>query len=102
MPTLGQLSEPDQKHVRLKLKQLIPGRLNGMRTRQSFPQPYIPQTGTQVPWKAHRLGAGAWGLWSDPRARAAVDCARHSEGMGAWRLWWEMPVEESQAAMEAR
>ena len=27
-----------------------------------------------VPWKAERLGAGVWGLWSDPRVRAAVDC----------------------------
>ena len=28
----------------------------------------------EVPWKAQRLGAGIWGLWSDPRVRAAVDC----------------------------
>ena len=59
IPTLGRLSEPDQKHLRLRVKQLFRGHLNGMRTRESFPQPYIPQTGTQVPWKAHRLGAGA-------------------------------------------
>ena len=45
-----------------------------MRIRQSLPLPYIPQTGMQVPWKAQRLGAGVEGLWSNPRARAAVDC----------------------------
>ena len=26
------------------------------------------------PWKLQWLGAGVWGLWSNPRARAAVDC----------------------------
>ena len=33
-------------------------RLNGMRIRQSSLQQYIPWTGTQVPWKAQRPGAG--------------------------------------------
>ena len=44
-----------------------------MRIRQSLPQPYIPQTGRQVPWRAQQLGAGVKLLWSNPRARAAVD-----------------------------
>ena len=39
------------------------------------------------------------GLWSSPRVRAAVDCR---EGIFWRRLWWEMLVEESQGAMEAR
>ena len=34
----------------------------------------MSQTGTQIPWKAQWLGAGVWGLWSNPRERAAVDC----------------------------
>ena len=72
--TSGQLSESEKKHLRLRVKQVICGSLNGMRIRQSLPQPYIPQTGMQVPWKAQRLGAGVEGLWSNPRARAAVDC----------------------------
>ena len=25
----------------------------------------------QIPWKEQWLGAGVWGLWSDPKARAA-------------------------------
>ena len=58
IPILGQLSESEEKHLRLRVKQLISGSLNGMRIRQSLPQPYIPQTGTQVPWKAQQLGAG--------------------------------------------
>ena len=56
------------------MKQLVCGSLNGMRIRQSLPQPYIPQTGMQVPWKAQQLGTGVWGLWTEPRSRAAVDC----------------------------
>ena len=39
IPTLGQLSESEEKHLRLKGKQLICGGLNGMRIRQSLPQP---------------------------------------------------------------
>ena len=55
--TLGQLSESEEKHLRLRVKQLISGSLNGMRIRQSLPQPYIPQTQTQVPCKAPRQRA---------------------------------------------
>ena len=55
IPTWGQLSESEEKHLRLRVKQLICGSLNGMRIRQSLPQPYIPQTGTQVPWRVQRL-----------------------------------------------
>ena len=57
IPTLGQLSESEEKHLRLRVKQLICGSLNAMRIRQSLPQPYIPRTGTRVPWKAQQLGA---------------------------------------------
>ena len=53
----GQLAGSEEKHLRLRLKQLICGSLNGMRIRLSL-QPYIPQTGKLVPWKAQQLGAG--------------------------------------------
>ena len=36
IPTLGQLSESEEKHLRLRVKQLICGSLNGMRIRQSL------------------------------------------------------------------
>ena len=62
-----------KKHLRLKVKQLICGSLNGMRIRQTLPQPYVPWTGMQVPWSKQWLGAVAKGLWSNPRVRAAVD-----------------------------
>ena len=68
-PTSGQLSESEEKHLRLRVKQLICGSLNRMRIRQSLPQPYIPQTGTLVPWKTQQLGAAVqllqlnWSLW---------------------------------------
>ena len=45
-PHWGNLSESKEKHLRLRVKQLICGSLNGMRIRQSLLQPYIPQTGT--------------------------------------------------------
>ena len=73
-----------------------------MRIRQSLPQPYISWTGTLVPWKVQQLGTRVWGLWSSPRARAAVDCRKMDRGDVRKRSWWEMPVEKSQAAMEAR
>ena len=50
-----------------------------MRIRQSLPQPYIPQTGTQICWKVEQLGAGVKGLWSNPRVKAADDC-RETDG----------------------
>ena len=44
-------------------------------------------------------------MWSNPSERAAVDCGKTDQGdvrEEVWDLWWEMPVEESWAAMEAR
>ena len=58
IPTSGQLSESEEKHLRLRVKQLTCGSLNGMKIRQSLPQPYIAQIGTQVRWKVQQLGAG--------------------------------------------
>ena len=52
------LSESQKKHLRLRVKQLICGSLNGMRIRQSLPQSYLPQTETLVSWKGQQLGAG--------------------------------------------
>ena len=57
-PHEGQLSESDEKHLRLRVKELSCGSLDGMRIRQSLPQPHIPRTQIQVPWKAQWLGAG--------------------------------------------
>ena len=51
----GELSESEEKQLRLRVKQLICGSLNGVRIRQSLLQP--SQTGTQVPWKVQQLGA---------------------------------------------
>ena len=62
------------------MKQQIGGRLNGMSIRQPLLQPCIPWTGTQVPWKGQQPGAGIQGLWSNPRARAAVDCRETDRG----------------------
>ena len=72
-PHSGEIVE-SEKYLRLRVKQLICGSLNGMRIRQSLPQPYILWTGTLVSWKGQQLGAGIKGLLINPRARAAVDC----------------------------
>ena len=48
-PPIGQLSESEEKHLRLRGKQLICGSLNRMRVRKSLPQPYRP-------WTAQLLG----------------------------------------------
>ena len=47
IPTSGQLSESEEKHLRLRVKQLICGSLNGIKIRQSLSQPYIPRRGTR-------------------------------------------------------
>ena len=51
IPTGGQLSESEKKHLRLRVKQLICGSLNGMKNRQSLLQPYIYWAATRVSWK---------------------------------------------------
>ena len=44
-PTSEQLSESEEKHLRLRVKQLFCGSLNRMRIRESLLQPYISWTG---------------------------------------------------------
>ena len=73
IPTSGQLSESEERYLRLRMKQLISGSLNGKRIRPSLPQLCIPWTGTWIPWEVQRMGAGVWGGCGDPRARAAAD-----------------------------
>ena len=58
IPTSGQLSELEEKHLRLRVKQLICGSLNGIRIRQFLLQPYKLWTGTLAPGKVQQLGAG--------------------------------------------
>ena len=74
------MSESEEKHLSLRVKQLIHGSLSGMRIRQSFLQLYIARTGMRIPWKAQGLGARVWEVWSEPRARAAVDCRETDRG----------------------
>ena len=74
-----------EKHLRLRVKQLTCG-LNGMRIRRSLPQPCIPQTGTRVAWKVQQPRAGVWGVWSNPRVRAAVDCGEMDWGKARGKI----------------
>ena len=48
-PHIRELSESQEKHLRMRVKQLICGSLNGMRIRQSLPQPNIPEQGCRSP-----------------------------------------------------
>ena len=79
-PHPGNCLSHRRKHLRLRVKQLICSSVNGMRIRQSLPQPYKLRTGTQVPWKVQLLGGGVQGLWNNPRVRAAVDCREMDRG----------------------
>ena len=97
-PQSGQLSQSEEKYLRLRMNRMICGGLNGMKIRQSLPQAYPGQ----VPWKAQWVGAGVYGLWSNPGVRAAVDCGETDGGDVREEIMVETPVEESQAAMEAR
>ena len=94
-PHIRATSESEEKHLRLRVKQLICGSLNGMRIRQSLPQPYKPQI-------AQWLGGEFRDCRAIPRQGLLLTVERWSEGMWGRRLWWEMPVEESWADMEAR
>ena len=80
IPIVGQLSESEEKHLRLRVKQLICGSLSGMRIRQSLSKPYICLVGTWVSWKGQQLGTEVQGLWSKPTVRAAVDCRQRDRG----------------------
>ena len=73
-----------------------------MRIRQSLPQPYKLQTGMQITrrhsdWELEVRDCGAI-----PGQGLLLTEEKLIEGMLGRRLWWEMPVEESQAVMEAR
>ena len=77
---MGQLSESEEKYLRLRVKHLVCDSVNGMRIRQFLRQPYMCWAGMQAFWKGQWLGAGDWGLWSNLRARAAVDCGETDRG----------------------
>ena len=66
----------------------------------------------QVLYKEQRLGAEVWGLWSNPRARAAVDCGEMDGGdvrgeivMGtmeeSWQPWKQGDTAESRVGSGA-
>ena len=105
IPTLGQLYESEEKHLRWRVKQPICGSLNRMRIRQSLLDTYIHSCrgpGRQFPrrrsdWEVKFRDCGTtpgWGL--------LLTVERLIEGMWAERLHWEMYVEESFTAMEAK
>ena len=61
------------------MKQLIYDSQNGEPHRLFLVQPYILWTGTQVPWNAQWLGAGLYGLESNPRMKSTVDCGKMAQ-----------------------
>ena len=89
IPTVGQLSELEEKHLRLKMKQLICGSLNGMRIRQPLTQTYIYRTGMLVPSTSWTLGSCSLGIVEqNPRARAPVDCGE-IDWENVRKCWWK-------------
>ena len=102
IPTLGQLSESDEKHLKLRLKQLICGSLNGRRITSPRRNHTYPRQGCRSPvrcssWELQFRDCGAI-----PGQGLPLTAEIQIEGMWGRRLWWEMPVEENQAAIEAR
>ena len=77
--TSGQLSESEEKHLRLRVKQLIYGRLNGMRIRQSLLQPYVPRTGADP---LEGTAAGSWSLGIVEQSQGKDCCWLQRDG---WR-----------------
>ena len=93
-PHMGQTSESEEKHLRLGVKQLICGSLNGMRIRTCCSHTY-PGQGRRSPgslsgWELEFRDCGAI-----PGAGLLWTTERRTEGTCGRRLWWEMPVEES-------
>ena len=75
---MGQLSESEEKHLMQRVKQLVCGSLNGMRIRQSLPQPYIHGDGCRSSGRC-----SSWELeCRDCGARAAVDYRETDQGDG--------------------
>ena len=85
IPTSGQLNESEEKRLRLRVKQLICGSLNGMRIRQSWPQPHTPRRGSRSwgiversqderccwPWRDGSRGGAGGGCGGEPAAAEA-------------------------------
>ena len=89
-PHLGAIVWDRGETLRLRVKQLICGSLNGMRISPCCSHTY-PR------WRS------GWGLeFRDCGAIPRGEGCGEMEGMWGRRLWWEMPLEESGAAMEAR
>ena len=80
IPTSRQLSESEEKHLRLRVKQLLCSSLNRMGIRQSLLQPYTPWGRNAAPLKGRVAGSWSLGMWRNPRVRAAVDCREISQG----------------------
>ena len=88
-PSVGALEAEEtvqgtEKHLRLRVKQLVCEHLNGMRNMETILAAAIqfPGEGCRdaCPLGGAGLGAGAQGSWSDPGARSAVDCGEMLEG----------------------
>ena len=98
IPTSGQLSESEEKHLRLRVKQLICGNLNGMRIRQST----AVHTQDKDTRRMKGAVAASCSLGTVEQSKGECCCwlQRRIEGMWERRSWWEMLVEESCTAME--
>ena len=103
IPTSGEMSESEKKHLRLRVKQLICGHRNVWSENQTvLPWPYVPQTGTWISCKLQRLALEFRDCGAVPRQGLLLTVERWIEGMWERRLWRQMTVEKSRADMKAR
>ena len=95
IPTSGHLSESEEKHLRLRVKQLVCGSVNEWESDSPCHNYTSPRLCSS--WELEFKDCGAI-----PRQGLLLTAEWQMEGMWRRRLCWEMPMEESQAAMEAR
>ena len=74
------MSESEEKHLRLRVKQLICGNLNGTENQTVFATAICTLDSDTSPLEGTVAGSRSLGLWSNFRARAAVDCGEMDRG----------------------
>ena len=102
IPTAGHLSESEEEHLRLRVKQLMCGSLMEWES----DSPCSSHTYARQEHRSPARGS-SWELefrdcGAIPVQGLLLTVERWIEGMWGRRSWWQMPVEGSQAAMEAR
>ena len=74
------MSESEEKHLRLRVKQLICGNLSGTENQTVIAAAICTLDSDTSPLEGTVARSRSLGLWSNFRARAAVDCGEMDRG----------------------